>query len=281
MTGILGRHGGCYCRYCVEGFKKQLLQKYSRQQLSNMGIDEIESWDFAAEVKRLAGTVEQLPRAIANGHIEKQIPLFREYRAFVAQSNMNWLKELAALTKQLGGPDAGYSVNGGSVERWLALSSFADLFTCEVRHDPQEGRIPSRVIGLYRAAESMGKMLSVTAGTVRDWSHPAKGGMDTLVAMWVAFAYANGHLFIVPNNVWCYSKEKGEHAYQGPEEVLLPLYRFIRQHEFLLDGYDPIDQLGVVYRLGGSNMVAGGDGVSRRRWVDPFSETCGELVEAH
>lgn len=281
MTGILGRNGGCYCRYCVEGFKKQVLQKYSRQQLSDMGIDEIESWDFAAEVKRVAGTAEQLPRAITSGRIEKQIPLFRDYRAFVAQSNMNWLKELAALTKQLGGPDAGYSINGGSVERWLALSSFADFFTCEIRHDPQKRQIPSRVIGLYCAAESMGKMLSVTAGTVRDWYYPAKGGMDTLVAMWVAFAYANGHLFIVPNNVWCFSEEKGEHAYRGPEEVLLPLYLFIRRNESLLDDYDPIEQLGVVYRPGGAIEVASGEGAPARKWVDPFSETCGELVDAH
>jgi len=281
MTGILGRYGGCYCQYCVDGFKKHIRQKYSRRQLSEMGIDDIDAWDFAGEVKRVAGTVEQLPRVIASGRVEERIPLFRDYRAFVAQSNVSWLEDLGTLIKQLGGPDAGYSVNGGSVERWLALSPIADYFTCEIRHNPEQRRIPSRVIGMYRAAESLGKVLSVTAGTVRDWSYPAEGGMDNLVAMWVAFAYANGHLFIVPNNVWCYSEEKGEHAYRGPEEVFLPLYRFVRRNERLLDDYDPIEQLGVVYRPGGPIQVASGEGAPVRRWVDPFSETCGELVEAH
>ena len=281
LSGILGRHGGCYCTHCMQGFKKFLIGKYSRQQLSKIGIDDIETWDFAAEVKRAAGTKQQLLKLTkGNLHINEQVPLFRDYRDFLAQSTMSWLEELGELAKQLGGLNTGYSINGGRVERWLSLSSLADFFTCEVRHDPENRQIPSRVIGLYRAAESLGKMLSVTAGTVNDWHHPAKGGMDKLVAMWVAFAYANGHLFIVPNNVWCYSEEKGEHAYRGPEEVFLPLYRFIRHNERLLDHYDPIEQLGVVYRPGGPIEVAGSDGLRRRRWVDPFSDTCEELVEA-
>ena len=277
LTGILGRHGGCYCTHCMEGFKKYLVGKYSRQQLSDMGIDNIKTWDFAAQVKRAAGT-KQLLLKLTKGkrRIDEQVPLFRHYQNFLAQSTVSWVEELGKLVKQLGGPNVGFSVNGGRVERWLALSSFTDFFTCEVRHDPEQRRIPSRVVGLYRAAESLDTMLSVTAGTVNDWHQPAKGGMDYLVAMWVAFAYANGHLFIVPNNVWCYSEEKGEHAYRGPEEVLLPLYRFIRRNERLLDGYDPIEQIGVVYRPSGPVEVAG-----KRRWVDPFSETCGELVEAH
>jgi len=280
LSGILGRHGGCYCEHCMKGFKKFLAGKYSQQQLSTMGINDIDAWDFAREVRRVAGTKQRLLEILKGGRINEQIPSFQDYQRFLNQSTMSWLEELAKLNKQLGGPGAGYSINGGRVERWLSLSSFADFFTCEIRHYPENRQIPSRVIGLYRAAESLGKMLSVTAGTVRDWSYPAKGGMDTLVAMWVAFAYANGHLFIVPNNIWCYSEEKGEHAYRGPEEVFLPLYRFIRHNERLLDDYDPIEQLGVVYRPGGPIEVADSDGLRRRRWVDPFSDTCEKLVEA-
>lgn len=161
------------------------------------------------------------------------------------------------------------------MDRWLALAPVADFFTCEIRHHPELHRIPAQVLGLYRAAESLGKTLSVTAGTVGDWPYPAAGGMDRLVAMWVALAYANGHLFIVPNNVWCYSEEKGEHAYRGPEEVFVPLYRFIRTHEELLDGYEPATQVGVVYRPGSSVQEPG---TNRRRWTDPFSETCEALT---
>jgi hypothetical protein len=197
------------------------------------------------------------------------------------QASLAWLEELARLARELGGPDAGVSINGGRVERWLTLHSIADFFTCEVRHNPETGEIPARVIGQYRAAESLDRMLSVTAGTVTDWHYPAKGGMDHLVAMWVAFAYANGHLFIVPNNVWCYSDERGEHAYEAPEEVILPLYQFIRRHEHLLDGYDPVARIGVVYRPGGSIERKTRSGGTARQWVDPFSEICGKLTEAN
>ena len=283
MGWILRNRGGCYCSFCMAGFKKYLLKEHSRRQLSEMGIDDIEAWDFAAEVRRVAGTKQQLPGMIKSGCMEEQIPLFRDYQAFVAQSDLNWLEELRKLNKQLGGPDAGYSINGGRVDRWLATSSLADFFTTEIRHNPEQKRVPSRVVGMYRIAESLGKMLSVTAGTVKDWSYPAKGGMDTLVAMWVSFAYANGHLFIVPNNIWAYSKEKGEHAYRGPEKVFVPLYKFVRRNEQLLDGYDPIEQFGVVYSPPDNPVKIQdvSDGVPKRQLVDRFSEICGELVEAH
>jgi hypothetical protein len=285
VMGVFRRHGGCFCECCMKGFKRFLVNKYSQEQLSGLGLDDIGTWDFAADVQRATGTTERLVTMTRNGQIEKRVPVFRDYRAFLNQSYVDWLKELAALTKQLGGPDAGFSINHGRVEPWLPVRSFADFFTCEVRHAPEKKQISSRVIGLYRAAESLDRMLSVTAGTVPDWPHPAKGGMDNLVAMWVAFAYANGHLFIVPNNVWCYSEEKGEHAYRGPDEVFLPLYRFIRNNEHLLDGYDPIEQVGVVHILGGPIEVpetsGDGNGGRKRKWVDPFSEICSELTEAH
>ncbi len=281
MNGILSRHGGCYCRHCMSGFKKYLARKYSRQQLAALGIADLDSWDFAAEVKRVAGTPERLTELVRTRQVDQQLPVFRDYRAFLGESTFEWLKELGRLTKELGGPNAAYSINAGQVSSWLALWSVADFFTCEVRHHPEKGRIPAEVIGKYRAAESLGKILSVTAGTVRDWHYPARGGMDRLVSMWVAFAYANGHLFIVPNNVWCFSPDKGEHAYKGPESVLLPLYRFVRANSRLLDGYQPVEQIGVVYRPGGPAEVVGPDGRRRRKWTDPYSETCAELMEAN
>ena len=281
LTGILGRHGGCYCEYCMEGFRKYLREKYSARELSEAGVDDIDTWDFAAEVRRVAGTKERLLEMLRRGQIDSRIPLFRDYRRFLMQASVAWLKELARLARELGGPDAGVSINGGQVDRWLALHSVADFFTCEVRHNPETKDIPVRVIGQYRAAESLDRMLSVTAGTVTDWHYPAKGGMDRLVAMWVAFAYANGHLFIVPNNVWCYSDERGEHAYEAPEEVIFPLYQFIRRNERLLDGYNPVARIGVVYRPGGSIERKTRSGGTTRQWVDPFSEICGELAEAN
>ena len=141
VMGVFGRHGGCYCEHCMEGFKKSLVQKYSRSQLSEAGIDDIDTWDFAAEVKRAAGTKEQLVKMTRNGQIERQIPLFRDYRAFLRRSYIDWLEELGRLTKQLGGPDSGVSINHGRVEPWLTVSSFADFFTCEVRHSPENGLI--------------------------------------------------------------------------------------------------------------------------------------------
>lgn len=84
---ILGRYGGCYCPSCMEAFKKYVRNKYSRQRLSDMGINDLDAWDFVTEVKRVAGTAQELPKVIASGRVEQQVPLFRDFRSFVAQSN--------------------------------------------------------------------------------------------------------------------------------------------------------------------------------------------------
>ncbi|MDH7503382.1 MAG: hypothetical protein QHJ82_11825, partial [Verrucomicrobiota bacterium] len=67
-----------------------------------------------------------------------------------------------------------------------------------------------------------------------------------LVRGWIALAYASGQLFMAPHRQWCYTPEKGTHWYNGPTDVYAPLYRFVREHADLFDGYETVSDIAVV-----------------------------------
>jgi hypothetical protein len=61
----------------MEGFRKYLREKHSAEELSESGVDDLDTWDFAAEVRRVAGTKERLLEMLKRGQIDGRIPLFR------------------------------------------------------------------------------------------------------------------------------------------------------------------------------------------------------------
>jgi hypothetical protein len=44
-------------------------------------------------------------------------------------------------------------------------------------------------------------------------------------------------MLMAPHRQWCYTDQKGTHWYDGPAERFAPLYRFVRSHAALFDGY--------------------------------------------
>lgn len=89
-----------------------------------------------------------------------------------------------------------------------------------------------------------------------------------MVRTWAALSYAFGHTLMAPHRQWCYDKEKGTHWYSGPTEQYAWLYRFIRQHAKLLDGYEAVASVAVAY-----------DNAARRRYRGDIEEICVALAE--
>jgi hypothetical protein len=79
-----------------------------------------------------------------------------------------------------------------------------------------------------------------------DWALVADEQRAGLVRTWVAQAYALGHFFCAPHHQWCYTEEKGTHWYEGPADEYVWLYRFVRDHAALLDGFETFADVGIV-----------------------------------
>ncbi|UCF39317.1 MAG: P1 family peptidase [Acidobacteriota bacterium] len=69
---------------------------------------------------------------------------------------------------------------------------------------------------------------------------------------------------MTPHRQWCYTKEKGTHWYDGPEEQFAPLYRFVKSHANLFDDFETFADATLVfsqtaYRNGDALKQAGRD----------------------
>ena len=73
---------------------------------------------------------------------------------------------------------------------------------------------------------------------------------------------------MAPQRQWCYTQEKGTHWYDGPTDEYAPLYRFIRRQARLLDGYQAVAPVAVVY-----------DNAARRRGRGDIEAICTRLAE--
>ncbi len=67
---------------------------------------------------------------------------------------------------------------------------------------------------------------------------------------------------------WCYTTEKGTHWYNGPAEQYAWLYQFVRRSARLLDGYEAVAPVAVVY-----------DNAARRQGRGGIEPICTALAE--
>jgi len=84
-------------------------------------------------------------------------------------------------------------------------------------------------------------------GSGQDHAYIMEHNLPGMVRTWIATSYAFGHAFVAPHRLWCYTKEKGTHWYSGPTDEYAWLYQFVRHHARLLDRYEAVAPVAVVY----------------------------------
>jgi len=134
-----------------------------------------------------------------------------------------------------------------------------DFFSAEIEHGAASLRLSDRPFFAYRIADAMGRPLAATASG-QDWAFVKERGCPGLVRAWIAASYAAGHALMAPHRQWCYTEEKGTHWYDGPREAYAPLYRFVRENQAFLDGYEAWAEVGLV--MPHRSFVA-----DRERWI--------------
>jgi len=105
-------------------------------------------------------------------------------------------------------------------------------------------------------------------GSGQDHASIMEHNLPGLARIWIAAAYAHGHNFMVPDHLWCYTKEKGTHWYDGPAEEYAWLYQFVRNNARLLDEYEAVAPVAVIY-----------DNAARRKGRGDVEPICVALAE--
>lgn len=238
----LGTAGGlwlgiCFCDRCIEGFREHL-KALPVARRAALGVGDPTHFDFRKEALEW---LSQGPARNVTSH-----PLWPEWSVFQYHRAADLMKELRTLAAAVAGKPVPVGANAGLL--WpghLADYEALDLFTAETDHHAAERKMPDSPLLAYRLAEAMGRPYAATASG-GDWAYIKEHNLPALVRGWIALSYAAGQRLMAPHHQWCYTPEKGTHWYDGPAERFAPVYRFVREHAHLFDGYETFADMGVV-----------------------------------
>lgn len=240
----LGTAGGlwlglCFCDRCVEGFRAHL-RTLPADDLRRLGVAQPERYDFRAAVRAWMAADEGGKRN-PTGH-----PLWAQWTIYQCRAAAAFMRELHDLANATAGRPVPMGANAGLLwPRHLSDYQTLDLFSAETDHQASARRCTDEPLFAYRLADAVNRPYAATASG-HDWAFIKEHNLPGLVRTWIALGYAAGHGLMAPHRQWCYTPEKGTHWYQGPAAKFAPLYRFVRRHAALFDGYENAADLAVV-----------------------------------
>ncbi len=240
-AGTSGCPGGCFCRHCLDGFTAWLKAHAKPDELKAAGVESLDGFDYAAFLKGRGATAEDVRKK------RWQLPLNALYETFQLQASRDFVAEIRRYAEELRGGPLLMSVNssGGSAQS-LVIAPVIDYFCGEVGHQAAREKVPAEPVFVAKMADALGKGLACTASG-QDWAFVDEQKRPGLVRTWIAQLYAFGHGLMAPHRQWAYTATKGTHWYQSQPSDFAHLYRFVREHADLFDGYRPVARVALVY----------------------------------
>ena len=279
-TPLAFNNGGCFCEYCMAGFREFLKEKYTTAELADLGIDDIESYDYRQVVLRYADDLASLQLARKEG----EVPLDHDFRDFLYKSDADLFASLKSMACRLSGRyiEMGwdnvnfawtramyydyqdcYYTECGHVS--LGLGKFGNLQREYSWEQDTDQQLHPEMLWTYKFADETGKWFAPTPSPP-SWSAFKIKKMEHLLASWVAFSYANGANFRYPRIGWCFGETS--RWFYPDKEVYEPVYSLVRENRGLFDHYEAMEQVGVLFTQKG--LAKGGRAIKY---------ACGQLAD--
>ncbi|WP_298533383.1 T9SS type A sorting domain-containing protein [uncultured Algibacter sp.] len=260
--------GGDFSVHSMNNFRAYLKEKYSTSELSALGINDIDSFNYRNFLLDEGYTLNSYKQQALS--IDGNIPLYADFVYFHRQALNEVMDELFEYidTKK---PGIAIGATTNLIEpRGFVFSNRQTYLAGEFFHDHNVSTSPPfKPMLHYKAAEALDKTLIYFPypGAFRalyDRSAPrqARG--------WIAQAYAMGSVFTIPENIWLGS---GYPTWSPGWQVYGDLYTFIHDNSALLDDYQALSNVGLAYSVYASLLESGMDGSNTAR------QTLRNLVE--
>lgn len=257
-------HGGCFCDYCIDGFRKFLADQKYEEIVKEYKID-LDNFNYRDFIKSFVSNREEYQRK------RSQLPLTELYQTYLVKSAAQFVKELRKIAEDTKGGEITCSANTG-IPNPVHLVTTPNLTHCvcevEYRHN-NENAPKASPISAYKVADAINKPVMATASGW-NWAYAhANNNAVGLVRLWIAETYALGHRLMVPHRKWAFTQEKGTHWYQSKPEDFAYLYNFIRDNSELFDDYEPFSRIALIFPNKGI----------RRHGLGLFQEICKRLAD--
>ncbi len=230
------RIGGCFCKYCMEGFTKYLKENFNEAQLKDLEIEDVDKFNF----KTFLNEKYQIKTNSEWAAKKNSIKLYKIFVDFQYYSTSEHHKKISSFANSYAGKKIFYSYNPALISRSLSnpeanfLLNVFDGLMGET-HVKTMDSLETMSLGAF--SEATGKQIIYQAIPDEDDKIDVKK-----INTGIAASYSAGQFVVIPWDIWV----SGSIRYYGTVEEIGALYHFIRQYPFLFDDYVMPGKIGIL-----------------------------------
>ncbi len=229
----------------IEGFPVYLKEKYTREELKKMGVDDIDHFDYRELIKSMCSNLEEMGKLVS----EKKLPLYYDYQAYQHRRSVEVYKKFLDYARGMRGKTIPLTANLNSMFPVMYVTADGvDGLYCEMLFHRSQGPIPKVLNTATRAFKMADGLDLPLAGLIRADTHKwiTKEKCYRILLRWIGLSYAMGGNMCVP--VYTFHDADKEHAppHNWDEEEAVSYYNFITANKELFDGYETVTQIGLV-----------------------------------
>ena len=246
IGALNARYGGCFCRHCMAGFRDYLRANLREEEIMSEGIDDLETFDYG-DYLRERGITDEMYRARILA-FPPVIPLAKEYFDFQWEEINGLFREFKRYAGEFG-DNAPMSSNSPYywAEFMYAVDAH-DFYTNEMDYQAPEIEIlPTEPIYTFKLADALKRIVAIT-GVPRAFEPYRINDRPGHIRLWIAQAYAHGHVFMAPEKMWTLrfrgQPDRWYHSKPGDYEEL---YHFVRDYPALFDDYESTASVALVF----------------------------------
>jgi len=233
--------GGGFCEHCMSGFRAYLRNSYNPQALKEKGVKDFRTFDYGEMLRGQGWTTTHYKAE------RWKAPLNQEFQRFQTKEMKERIAWIFSYAEKLRGKRLMRSVNSSAGDwRGLFPAPYITNFCGEIPQGAKDVEPSLEPVLAYRTVEALGRMQTATASG-EDWAWAKANDKPGLVRCWIALTYACGSVMMAPTHQWCHTDELGTHWWDPDPKQFSYLYQFVRQEARLLDGYQNLAKLGLIY----------------------------------
>jgi hypothetical protein len=243
--------GGDFSTYAMENFRTWLAKKYDATELSQLGINNINTFDYKTFL--LANGVTHESFTAAADTLSGNVPLLEDFIYFNRDVwNQKFGEVLDYIRQVQPNIEIGASTHLFESRGYLFnenITFLANELNLGARTTISE--LPTNIIVHLKGADAVDKTLAYFP---YPWEFAELQAKDAprFGRGWVAQAYAYGGIFSIPANVWI----GGAGVWSPGADNYRDIYQFVRNNEHLIDDYKTYSKVGLVHAMY-SSMKAG------------------------
>ncbi len=240
--------GGCFCKWCMKGFRQYVKNNTTPQQRMELGIDNIETFNYRKMLIEQGAPVGDDFKNFDGGKLKE---MFIDYQE---QTTIDFHKKAHKALNEYAGFYVPFSANNHASDFSPVMQEF-DWFIGELT---AAEATPEHIYNTIKKARKLGKTqaISMPKRNAETYDKDPEG-WEQHTKKTIAMAYASGGFCLVPWDVWMSGKIKvngqwvSTPRYFGTPEQYGDIFGFIRDNAEYFDGY-------------GEAAVCGGDLVDHR-----------------